>query len=200
MATGSNRHLRFIAIAGVLALAAFADVLLSGSGAPKPAAYERPRLAVLVVFDQMRGDYLERWQELYAAEGGFRRLEQEGAWFQNCHYPYAHTVTAAGHASILTGCSPDKHGIVGNEWFDRESGAEVTSVSAERHEQVPPLAPQKPGPDGRVKKNGGTSPDRLLAESLGDALKTATGGRAKVFGLSMKDRAAILPPGHHADA
>ena len=49
---------------------------------------------------------------------GFRRLEQEGAWFQNCHYPYAHTVTAAGHASILTGCSPDKHAIVGNEWFD----------------------------------------------------------------------------------
>jgi hypothetical protein len=200
MATGSNRHLRFIAIAGVLALAAFADVLLSGSGAPKPAAYERPRLAVLVVFDQMRGDYLERWQELYAAEGGFRRLEQEGAWFQNCHYPYAHTVTAAGHASILTGCSPDKHGIVGNEWFDRESGAEVTSVSAERHEQVPPLAPQKPGPDGRVKKNGGTWPKRLLAESLGDALKTATGGKGKVFGLSMKDRAAILPTGHHADA
>ena len=60
-----------------------------------------PRLAVLIVFDQMRGDYLKRWQSLYGT-GGFRRLCTEGAWFTNCHYPYANTVTAAGHASIAT--------------------------------------------------------------------------------------------------
>lgn len=199
MAIASHRHLRIVAVACLLALLAGADLLLSGGRTPQAAAFERPRLAVMVVFDQLRGDYLERWQQLYAADGGFQRLECEGAWFQNCHYPYAHTVTAAGHASILTGCSPDKHGIVGNEWFDRESGAEVTSVSAERYEQVPPMAPQKPTADRKMMKIAGASPERLLAESLGDSLKTATANKAKVFGLSMKDRAAILLTGHHAD-
>src|SRR5947209_4853420 len=102
--------------------------------APAPASADLPalpsgaaRLAVLVVFDQLRGDYLTRWDGLFG-EGGFHRLEQEGAWFQNCHYPYAHTVTAAGHASMLTGCSPATHGIVANEWRDRASGEEVYCV------------------------------------------------------------------------
>ena len=72
---------------------------------PGAAGPERPRLVVLVIFDQLRGDYLERWQALFG-DAGFRRLQEEGAWFQNCYYPYANTVTAAGHASVLTGCSP----------------------------------------------------------------------------------------------
>src|SRR5215831_16815559 len=78
----------------------------------------KPRLAVLVVFDQMRGDYLSKWKDLYGP-GGFRRLQEEGAWFDNCHYPYSFTVTAAGHASLVTGTSPYKHGIIENEWYDR---------------------------------------------------------------------------------
>src|SRR4051812_40359157 len=82
------------------------------------------RLAVLVVFDQMRGDYLTRWDGLFG-EGGFHRLEGDGAWFQNCHYPYSHTVTGAGHASVLTGCSPRTHGVVSNAWFDRDVGRNV---------------------------------------------------------------------------
>src|SRR6266852_1723994 len=65
---------------------------------------KKPRLAVLVVFDQMKADYLTRWQDLYDKEG-FGRLQAEGAWFQNCHYPYAYTLTAAGHTSLDTGCS-----------------------------------------------------------------------------------------------
>src|SRR5438876_1177097 len=77
-----------------------------------------PRLAVLVYFDQLRGDYPARWDELFG-EGGFHRLEKDGAWFQNCHYPYANTITGAGHASVATGCSPQTHGIIANEWYDR---------------------------------------------------------------------------------
>ena len=69
----------------------------------------KPKLAVLVVFDQMRGDYLERWRELFVADG-FRRLQTEGAWFSNCHYPYAMTATGPGHASLLSGCSGETHG------------------------------------------------------------------------------------------
>src|SRR5690349_9973935 len=96
--------------------------------APEPSR-ERPRLVVLVVFDQMRADYLTRWQSLFG-EGGFRRLQEQGAWFQNCHYPYAHTVTGAGHASLLTGCTPAVHGIVGNDWYDRQAAQSVYCVQS----------------------------------------------------------------------
>src|SRR5947208_16815164 len=72
------------------------DVLVGQEPAP-----ERPKLAVLLVFDQMRGDYVEKWRPLFG-EGGFKRLQDEGAWFTNCHYPYAYTITAPGHASLST--------------------------------------------------------------------------------------------------
>ena len=78
----------------------------------------RPKLVVLVVFDQMRGDYLKKWQPLFV-DGGFKRLQSEGAWFTNCHYPYAYTLTAAGHTSVVTGTTPSVHGIIANDWYDR---------------------------------------------------------------------------------
>ena len=81
----------------------------------------KPKLAVLVVFDQMRGDYLTRWHDLFGPDG-FRRLQAEGMSFSNCHYPYAMTATGPGHASMLSGCSSDRHGIVGNGWFSRTTG------------------------------------------------------------------------------
>src|SRR5262245_47344102 len=84
-----------------LALSACHRPAAPGGGGASPDA-ARPRLAVLVYFDQLRGDYLSRWADLFG-EGGFRRLQQEGAWFRNCHYPYAYTVTGAGHASVATG-------------------------------------------------------------------------------------------------
>src|SRR3954453_3345164 len=81
---------------------------------PSPVRAEepaRPRLVVLVFFDQFRGDYLDRWKGEFG-EGGFARLSADGAWFTNCHYPYALTVTGAGHASVSTGCGPADHGII----------------------------------------------------------------------------------------
>jgi predicted AlkP superfamily pyrophosphatase or phosphodiesterase len=150
-------------------------------------------LAVLVVFDQLRGDYLTRWDDLFG-DGGFHRLEHDGAWFPDCHYPYAGTVTGPGHSSLTTGCLPAKHGIIGNEWFDRDTATEAYCVGSERYQRVPP----DPNPD--KKKVKGFSPGRLLVPGLGDALKTATGGRGRVVSLSMKDRASVLPGGHHADA
>src|SRR5262245_17366408 len=88
----------------------------------------RPRLVVMVVFDQMRGDYLKKWQPLFG-EGGFRRLQSEGAWFTNCHYPYCYTFTAPGHASLATRTYPAKHGIISNDWYDRALKKTVTSVT-----------------------------------------------------------------------
>src|SRR5256885_471889 len=103
-------------------------------GAETPA--ERPRLAVLIVFDQLRGDYLERWQALFGPDG-FRRLQRDGAWYTNCHYPYAYTATGPGHASLATGVLPAKHGIVGNEWYDRGANETVNCADSARHAIVP---------------------------------------------------------------
>jgi hypothetical protein len=128
-----------------------------------------PKLCVVLVFDQMRGDYLEKWQGLFV-DGGFKRLQTEGAWFSNCHYPYANTVTAAGHASLMTGCTPHEHGIIGNGWYDRRTGKKVESITG------------LIGPD----------PLRRKVRSLGDVLVDQTKGKAKVVGLSIKDRSAIL--------
>jgi hypothetical protein len=154
-----------------------------------PSAGKGPaRLAVLIVFDQMRADYLTRWDALFG-EGGFHRLEREGAWFQNCHYPYAATFTAPGHASLATGCCPMKHGIVGNTWYDRATRQSLYPVYSDRYELVPLVR-------GKAKDEvgdwPGVGPGQLLVETLGDALKRATGGRGRVVSLSLKDRSAVL--------
>ena len=150
----------------------------------------RVKLAVLVVFDQLRGDYLDKWRYLFGPDG-FVRLETEGAWFTRCHYPYGVTTTGPGHASILSGTCPDHHGIVNNEWYEKHQ--EVYCAGSDRYQFVPPAAPPKPG---EKPKPVGT-PDRLLCETVADVLKRETGG--KVFGLSLKDRSAILPTGKRPD-
>lgn len=179
------------------ALALLLPSLLVSDRPARAAEAEPPqtKLAVLVVFDQMRGDYLKRWDALFG-EGGFHRLTRDGAWFQECHYPYAHTVTGAGHASVLTGCWPWKHGIIANEWYDRAVGEQVYCATTDRYQRVPPPA----GADGKKKKQEGGNPDRLLSPTLGDALKAATGGKGRVVALSLKDRGAVLPGGKKADA
>jgi predicted AlkP superfamily pyrophosphatase or phosphodiesterase len=157
---------------GSIALAATAMWLLP-AGAPSQEK-KRPKLAVILVFDQLRGDYPERWRELFGP-GGFRRLQDEGASFTNCHYPYAYTITAPGHASLVTGCSPDKHGIVGNEWFDRASRESITAVT--------PPAEQA---------HLGLGPYRRRQESVGDVLLRLLRDKARIFSFSIKERAAIL--------
>jgi len=184
---------------------------------------EKPRLVVLVVFDQLRGDYLAKWQPLFGKEG-FVRLQTEGAWYTNCHYPYSMTATGPGHSSMLTGCGPDVHGIIGNTWYDRKSGAVVNCSESTRYTRIPPLPKDLPKeeltdeykeleakekkkevpakaettPAKPAEKAYGT-PDRLLAPTFGDALKCATGGKGKAIGLSFKDRSAVLPVGAKAD-
>jgi arylsulfatase A-like enzyme len=149
-----------------------------------------PRLVVLVVFDQMRADYLERWRDLFG-EGGFRRLERQGTRFQNCHYPFAFTFTGPGHASIVTGCSPAKHGVVGDYWLERATGSEVDCAV---------IGDFQPVPIGEAAGNGGSSPLALLTPTVGDTLKAATQGRARVVSLSLKDRSAVLMGGRKPDA
>ncbi len=156
---------------GMVLLAVGLWLVPGSSPAQEP---RRPRLAVLLVFDQLRGDYLQKWQPLFG-EGGFKRLQQDGAWFTNCHYPYAFTLTAPGHASMVTGCSPDQHGIIANEWFDRASREDITAVTP------PPEETQR-----------GYGPYRRRQESLGDVLLRVLQGKGRVASLSIKERSAIL--------
>jgi predicted AlkP superfamily pyrophosphatase or phosphodiesterase len=163
-------------------LCIIAAVALSG------AAPRKPKLVVAVVFDQFRYDYLERFRSDYHA--AFDRLLRHGAVFTSAHYEHFPTVTAVGHSTFLTGALPASSGIIGNEWWDRTAGAAgkaVTSVSDPETKLV----------GGRGGE--GASPRRLLVSTVGDELKMSNGGRSRVIGVSLKDRAAILPAGHMAN-
>jgi hypothetical protein len=160
---------------------------------PDATAKARPKLVVLVVFDQMRGDYLGRWAELYGLDG-FERIKKEGIWFSDCNVPYACTSTGPGHASLATGAPPSAHGIVENEWYDRKTAARVYCCQPDRfYDLVPPLPPDAGKPERGSAL--GYSPQRLLAPTVGDALREATGQKGRVFSLSIKDRTAVLMGG-----
>ena len=147
-----------------------------------------PKLVVVIVIDQFRGDYLERYRDLFG-EGGFRLFLDHGANFTDCNYDYANTRTAPGHATLFTGAYSNGHGIAANEWWDPKKKRVVTSVEDDATKLV-----------GVAGDKTGSSPHNLLADTVGDELKLATQGQARVFGLSLKDRAAVLPAGFAADA
>jgi hypothetical protein len=182
-----------------LAVAGTAHFFASREPAPEPEVPPAPgRLAVLVVFDQMRGDFADRWRDLLAPNG-FERVRREGAWYSNCHYPHAVTTTGPGHASLLTGAAPDVHGIVNNNWIENGTGAYCAGSA--RYELVPPVPAFPPDPADKGKKPEeklAGHPEFLRAETVGDVLKAEVPG-AKVFGLSLKDRSAILTTGKKPD-
>ena len=133
-----------------LALLALPITFVGGVEPRRPPAAEPPpvKLVVVVYFDQFRGDYLGRWGDLFG-DRGFRRLTTDGAWFTDCHYPYAVTTTGPGHASGLAGCGGAVHGIINNEWYDRRSGKAVYCAASDRYQFVPPPAPTKPVADAK---------------------------------------------------
>ncbi|AMV22938.1 Alkaline phosphatase PhoV precursor [Gemmata sp. SH-PL17] len=170
---------------------------------PAPVPERKVKLAVLVIFDQMRGDFPERWRALFGPNG-FARLQRDGAWFTHCHYLYGTTTTGPGHASMLTGACPDAHGIVNNSWA--EGGQEAYCAGSPRYKLVPPapVFPVEPNPKDAKDKPAAKvpmigSPERLQSETVADVLKEVHGAKSKVFGLSLKDRSAILPTGKHPD-
>ena len=152
------------------------------------AAQQRPKLVVGIVVDQMKMEYLYRFQNDFS-ENGFNRLLKKGFVFQNTNYNYMPTYTAPGHASIYTGTTPSTHGIVGNEWFSRTLGKEMYCTD---DATVQTLG------DG-TKEEGAMSPRNLLSTTITDELRLATNFKGKVIGMSLKDRGAILPAGHFAN-
>lgn len=159
-----------------------------GQRRSQPASSRRPRLVLLIVVDQLRYDYLERFGDLFGSNG-FRRLIRDGASWTQSNYDHTPTYTAPGHGAMMTGAYPSESGIIGNEWLERSTGKRVTSVSDESVKLLGG-APNEPA----------ASPARLLASTVGDELRLRTNNRAKVIGISVKDRSAILPAGRLANA
>ncbi|OUS13947.1 alkaline phosphatase [Nonlabens dokdonensis] len=147
-----------------------------------------PKLVVGIVVDQMRFDYLTRFKSRYG-NGGFNRLIENGFQLTNNHYNFVPTYTAPGHASIYTGTSPMNHGIIGNNWYDKFENKVIYNASDNDYESV-----------GSSNDDGKMSPRRMLTTTVTDQLELHTQGKAKVIGVSIKDRGAILPAGHAADA
>lgn len=150
------------------------------------AQVSRPKLVVGLVVDQMRWDYLYYFQNDYG-EGGLKRLLTDGYTFEDCEINYAPTFTAIGHSSVYTGSVPALHGICGNGFYQDDKPVyccyddDVQSV-------------------GSNSKEGKMSPHRLLATTIGDELRLSTDFKSRVYGVALKDRAAILPAGHSANA
>lgn len=149
----------------------------------------RPKLVVGIILDQMRWDYLYRYYDRYAPDGGFKRLLNQGATCENTFIPYTPTVTACGHASVYTGSVPAINGITGNAWWDQDKQVTVYCTDDKSVKTV--------GSDNTA---GWMSPRNLLTTTIGDELRMATQFRSKVVGIALKDRGAILPAGHSANA
>lgn len=169
-----------LAIAAFLAVAASLPAL---HGAAPPA---KPRLVVLLVVDQMRADYLDRFRGEWT--GGFHRLLRDGAWFRKAAYPYLSTVTCAGHATISTGATPHIHGVIANTWWDRARGATTTCTAD------PGVVNMGYG----VVPTIGDSPSRLMVPSFADEMRRQES--AHVVTLALKERSAIMLAGHGGDA
>ncbi len=149
---------------------------------------KRPKLVVGIIVDQMRYDYLYRFYNYYGSDG-FKRLMSNGSNFTFAHFNYVPTYTGPGHTSVYTGTTPFYHGIIANDFFDKETGKMVYCVSDKSEKTI-----------GSNDEEGEMSPKRLLATTITDQLKLASNGKSKVISISLKDRAAILPSGHWANA
>ena len=168
----------FLLIVAIFNLPAFSQTTKS----------EKPKLVVGIVVDQMRNDYIERFWNHYS-EDGFKRLVNNGYRFKNAHFNYVPTYTGPGHASIYTGTTPATHGIIGNNWYDKTID---TSVYCAGDTSVQPI--------GTMDNAGMMSPHRMTVTTIADENRLATQMRGKTIGVALKDRGAILPAGHTANA
>ncbi len=150
---------------------------------------QRPKLVVGIVVDQMRWDYLYRYYSRYSDNGGFKRLLGNGFSCQNTMIPYVPTVTACGHTCIYTGSVPAINGITGNEWWDYDLSRATYCTGDDKEKTI-----------GGTTAAGQMSPRNLLVTTIGDELRLATNFHSRVIGIALKDRAAILPAGHSANA
>jgi len=151
-------------------------------------AASKPRLVVGIIVDQMRNDYIYRYWNRFG-NGGFKRLVNGGFYFKNAQYNYVPTYTGPGHSSVYTGATPNTHGIIANEWYLKSGAGSMYCVQDSTVKTI-----------GAAGKSGMMSPKNQLSSTIGDELKMSSNQRSKVFAVALKDRSAILPAGHAADA
>ncbi|CAI8431074.1 MAG: Calcium-transporting ATPase [Polaribacter sejongensis] len=149
---------------------------------------KKPKLVIGIVIDQMRYDYLTKYANRYG-ENGFNRILKNGFSLENAHLNYIPTYTAVGHTSIYAGTTPSEHGIISNNWYDKFLKKSIYCVDDAAYKTV-----------GNDSKKGQKSPKRLYTTTITDQLHLAQNMHGKTIGISMKDRAAILPVGHTANA
>ena len=181
----------------ILWLATFA---FPAHAAPKSQA---PKLVLQITVDQLRGDLPTRYYDRLG-EGGFRYLLEEGVVFRNAHHPHANTETIVGHTTLATGTYPSIHGMVGNLWFDRETGQITYNVEDADYRLLTEGADvdeaSEIDPTQRAAKTEGRSPRAILSSTFSDELRASNGGRSRVVGVSVKDRGAISMAGHAGTA
>ncbi len=173
------------------------------AGSLTSAFAETPKLVLQITVDGLRGDLINRYKQNFS-DGGFRYLLDKGVYYSNAHYGHANTETVVGHSTLATGAHPAVHGMTGNVWFDHESGELAYNIedpaapllasreTAEEGEQIDPTQ--------RLARTDGRSPRALLVPTFSDMLSVYTAGEAKVFGVSGKDRSAVVMAGHTGKA
>jgi len=149
----------------------------------------KPKLVVGILVDQMRWDYVNKFKPFFKTQNGFLRFMNQGASCNNNLISYLPTVTACGHAAVYTGSTPAIHGITGNDWYDNIQQKMVYCVEDNSVQAV--------GIENS--SSGKMSPLNVWTTTIGDELKLATNFKSKVYGVSLKDRGAIIPAGHSAD-
>jgi predicted AlkP superfamily pyrophosphatase or phosphodiesterase len=149
---------------------------------------KQPKLVVGIVVDQMRYDYIYKYWDNFS-DDGFKRLVNEGFFCRNTNFNYVPTYTAPGHASIYTGTTPSMHGIIGNNWYDRNKLKSVYCTADYSYKTV-----------GSTSSSGQMSPHNMLTTTICDELRLSNNQKSRVIGIALKDRGAILPAGHLANA
>ena len=176
---------------------------LSLSLATPAAGQSEQRLVLQLTVDGLRADLLTRYADRFGS-GGFRYLLEHGTVYSNAHYQHANTETIVGHATLATGAQPSTHGMLGNVWYDSDAGELAYNIEDPDHPILPSRAEMTSGeqvdPAQRLARTQGRSPASLLTETLSDKLSIHTAGRARVFGISGKDRSAVAMAGHTGKA
>jgi predicted AlkP superfamily pyrophosphatase or phosphodiesterase len=166
-------------------------------------AAEPPKLVLQITVDQLRADLPTRYYDRLG-EGGFRWLWERGVVYRNAHHAHANTETIVGHATLATGAHPSGHGMVGNLWFDRETGFTTYNVEDARYRLLTEGADvdedAEIDPTQRAARSEGRSPAAILVTTFGDELRSHNNGRSRVVGVSVKDRGAISMAGHSGTA
>ena len=164
---------------------------------------EKPRLILQITVDQLRGDLPTRFLDRMG-DGGFRYFLEEGLAFGNAHHAHANTETIVGHATLATGAHPSAHGMIGNIWFDRGTGSLTYNIEDNRYTLLTAGADvdddTEIDPTQKAAGTDGRSPAAILVSTFGDELSIHTAGKAKVFGVSIKDRGAVSFAGHAGKA